>query len=384
MPLDVTTPARELARAAARLVKLLPQRLVDPVLGGVVLDAATDSLTVAGTDRERSITLSTTAHVHGAGRALVPLRPLAETLRHLDDPDVRLVVEGSRLAVRTPRARFAVPLLELDRHPGVRPCPPAAGTLSAGFAAPAGTVAAAASRDDALPVFTGVHVRGRDEHLVLVGTDRFRMAVATVPWSPSTDELDVLVPSSLLAEVAKQAPDGAEVTLHADRDRVGFSWPGTEISTTVLDAGFPAESRHLDPAFDGTVEVDAEALAGAVRRVSPYAGDAGSVRFEVDEAELRVRADDPQVGDADEAVKATVSGDRVTLAFQPRYLADALQAFGARTVRIGLRSGARHSSVISAAHPDGDLSRQGDSPRRSTSTLHYVLMPKRLPGDTPT
>ncbi len=365
MDLDVTAATRTLAQAAADLVRLLPGRVLDPVLSGTVLEATPDGVVLAGTDRERSIRLSHGARTHSEGQVLVPARPLAETLRNIDSPEMRLVVEGRKLALRTPNARFALPLLDLPAHPGVREAPHRVGALDTALLPLAAVAASTASRDDALPVFTGVHVRQRGQRLVLVGTDRFRMAVASLPWRPEVDDLDVLVPANLLAELAKQA-DGAEVALHADADRVGMSWPSAEVSSTVLDAPFPSEARHLADAFDGTVHIAAPELAGAVRRVAPFAGAQGTVLLEVGDAEVRVRAADQQFGEAEEAVKATTSGDRFTTAYQPRYLADALQAFGAQAVRIGLRSETRRSTVITGAEPDP-----------SGAELHYVLMPKR-------
>ncbi|GAA2817868.1 DNA polymerase III subunit beta [Saccharopolyspora taberi] len=363
MDLDVTAPTRSAASAAADLVRLLPGRFLDPVLAAMVLTATPGGLELAGTDRERGIRLSRPARTHAEGRVLVPAKPLAETLRNLDADEVRLVVEGSKLALRTPNARFALPLLDADAHPGVREAPPRVGALDAALLPRAAVVASATSRDDALPVFTGVHVRQREDRLVLVGTDRFRMAVASLPWRAEVADLDVLVPASILAEVSRQA-SGDEVVLHADADRVGVSWPGAEVSTTLLDAPFPDESRHLLPDADCAVEVDADALAGAVRRVSPYAGAHGSVLLDVDDSEVRVRAADSRFGDAQESVKATVRGDRFGPAYQPRYLADALAAFAGRTVRLDLRAGQRRSSVISEVEP-------------GPAELRYVLMPKR-------
>ncbi|MFD1044184.1 hypothetical protein ACFQ1S_00525 [Kibdelosporangium lantanae] len=96
---------------------------------------------------------------------------------------VRLAVEGTRLAVRTPNARFALPLLEADVHPGVPVTPPLAGTVDGELLASAlTTVAATASRDDALPLFTGVRVRADGDRLVLAATDRYRMALASPPY----------------------------------------------------------------------------------------------------------------------------------------------------------------------------------------------------------
>ena len=165
------------------VARFLPSRPTDPVLTGVLLTASADGLVLAGTDRERAVRLSCPATVHTEGTVLVPGRPLAETLRALDDDLVQVAVEGSRLAVRTSRARFALPLLDVDVHPGVAQPPPLVGRVTGDLALPAlVSVAGAASRDDALPLFTGVRIRANGDVLRLVATDRYRLALAELPW----------------------------------------------------------------------------------------------------------------------------------------------------------------------------------------------------------
>lgn len=362
--MHLTASTAELASAAGDAVRLLPGRTLDPVLSGLLLVAEPDGLLLAGNDRERGIRLRCPAVVHEEGRVLVPARPLAETLRALGAPQVSLRVEGSRLAVRTDTSRFALPLLDVDSHPGV-PEPPAPagrvhGEVLAGAVAP---VAAAASRDDALPVFTGVRLHTRGEQLVLVATDRYRMAVAALPWRPERGGLDVLVPATLLAEAARQIPAGTEAVLHADEDRAGLSWPGVTVTTAVLASPFPDETRYLEADAACTIEIDADTLAAAVRRVAPYAGARGVVQLETGEGELRVCGADPQSGEAVETIKATVGGDLLAPAYQARFLSDALRAFPGSRVRIAVQQG-RRSTLLCRAEPDP-----------SGVDLRYVVVP---------
>src|SRR4051812_34940156 len=123
--MDLTATTADLASAAAEVARLLPTRVLDPVLAGLVLrTTAAGEVELAGSDRERAVRLTRRATVHTEGTVLVPARPLADTLRTLDSAQVRLVVEGSRLAVRTSNARFTLPLLEVANHPGVPVQPP--------------------------------------------------------------------------------------------------------------------------------------------------------------------------------------------------------------------------------------------------------------------
>ena len=354
--MDLTATTAVLASAAAEVARLLPSRVLDPVLAGLVLRADASGVELAGSDREHAVRLTRPATVHTDGTVLVPAKPFADTLRTLDEAQVRLVVEGSRLAVRTSNARFALPLLDVRTHPGVPAPPPLVGHVSAAaLAAAVLPVAGAASREDALPVFTGIRVHSAADRLELIATDRYRMAFATLPWQPGDTPLDVLVPAALLADVVKQPAGGDLVALHADVDRLGLSWAGDSVSTALLAAPFPDDRARklLEAVIDSRVLVDADALAGAVRRATPYAGPHGSVTIQVEDSELRVRGSDPQNGESEESVKATVDGNRLTKTFHARYLADALRAFSGKRVELKIQDGLRSTVLTSQVGEDG-------------------------------
>lgn len=365
LAMDVTVTTTALAGAASALVKLVPGKLIDPVLSGLLLTASSTGVTLAANDRERAARIERDALVHTEGRALVPAKPLADTLRALDQEQVRLVVEGSKLAIRAPGARFALPLLDADVHPGVGTAPPVAGTVTGkALSSALATVVLAASRDDALPMFTGVRVRSEDDRLVMVATDRYQMALASLPWSPADGQVDALVPANLLSELAKQLPEGP-VTIHADRDRFGLGWGASLTTTAVLDGSFLHESKIHMSSVDTTVTVDADALAGAVRRVGLYTDARGVLLIEIGDSELRVRGADQRAGEAEESVKATIEGGRTGQAYQSRFLTDALRSFSGQQVQMEIQPGMR-ATVFSSAHP-------------TTPSIRYVVMPMLPP-----
>lgn len=349
--MDLTATTAELAGAAAEVARLLPTRVFDPVLAGLRLRATTD-VEVAGSDREHGVRLAVNAFVHTEGEVLVPAKLLAATLQALDEPQVRLTKEGSRLAVRTAQARFAIPLLDLDNHPGIPELPPLQGHVGAEALKAITAVAGAASKDDALPIFTGVRIQSGDGRLHVIATDRYRMAYATLPWEP-IGEIDVLVPGKVLADAARQT--NGKVALHADQDRIGLAWQHNSISTALLAAPFPDDRarRLLEAVIDSTVLVDADALARAVRRATPFGGPHQAVTIQVEDAELRVKGSDPQQGESEEFVKATVEGDRLTKTFQARYLADALKAFAGRRIELKIQDGLRSTVLTSTPGEDG-------------------------------
>ncbi|OZM73380.1 DNA polymerase III subunit beta [Amycolatopsis antarctica] len=363
--MDLTADTAALADATAEATRLLAPRYTEPVLAGLLLHATADGLTLAGNDRERAVSLSCAAIAHTEGTVLVPAKPLAETLRALEDPAVRLVVEGSQLAVRVPGARFALPLLDRDLHPGAGApaTDPVAEVDAIALATALRTVAGTAAKDDSLPMFTGVRMHGDGTLLRLVGSDRYRMATASLPMR-GTAPFDVLVPAGLLGELAKLA--GGTVRLHTAPNRFGASWGSVHVSTAVLDGGFLSPDAIQTSTVDTTLRIDAGALAAAVRRIGLYTDAGGVLELAVADGEIRLSGANQRSGEATEHVKADVSGGRTSPSFQVRYLLDALRPFTGQEVSLGIQPGMR-ATIVSAVDP-GDVN------------ITYYVMPMRAPG----
>ncbi|HEX7745880.1 MAG TPA: DNA polymerase III subunit beta [Micromonosporaceae bacterium] len=365
--LDLTARTAPLADAAARLHRFLPARSLQPALAGVLLQADADGLLMAASDGEQSARMRVPVSVHTAGEVVVSRRGLAETLAALDAYDVRIVAEGSRLALRTPTGRFALPQLDLTMCPRPAGLPPLVGTVTgSALRAAVVPVAGAASRETALPIFTGIRVRAGADRLSLRATDRFRLAAASLCWEPADPAATVasLIPAALFAEAARQAADADRVDLYADADRFAIGWGSGVVVTAALANPFPDRQLEqlLDVAAESVVELEPDALAAAVQRAVPYAGPHGRVTLEVRDGAVIVRGTDPVAGESEETVKADTAGDHLTRCYQARLLLDALRPFPG-AVRLEIQAGLR-ATALSAVHP-------GDE------DLRYLVVPMR-------
>jgi DNA polymerase-3 subunit beta len=364
--LDVTAPVRHLAEAAALAVRLLTGRSPHPVHAAALLCADERGLTVSATDGTLVVRLRVAATVHEPGEALVSRRGLADTLAGLDSPEARLVAEGSRMAVRVPGGRFALPVLA-DTWPQVADLPPETGRApGAALRTAVAAVAGAASREHALPIFTGVRVRAAAADLSLLATDRYRLASATVPLEAAVP-FDALVPAGPLGRIAPVLGRAETVTLHAGGDVFGLSWPGGSVTTPTLGDAYPDAQfdRLLDVHPECVAEVDADALLHAVDRAAAYAGQPGRLTLQSIDGALLVRASDPLRGESEEMVKATIRSGQAIRSYQTRLLADALRAFPGETIQLRVQPALRATEVTTA-----------------TADLRYLIVPMRQTDPT--
>ena len=183
-------------------------------------------------------------------------RLLADISRSLPAKPVDITSDATRMELVCGSARFTLQTLPVADYPTLPTMPEATGTVpSALFAQAVAQVVVAAGRDELLPVFTGVRVEIEGDTISLLATDRYRMALKELTWTPASTQISAtaLVPAKVLDETARSMTAGEEVTLSlaAAGPETGSSvsratGPAGERQTTtrLLDGEFP-KVRHI-------------------------------------------------------------------------------------------------------------------------------------------
>jgi DNA polymerase III subunit beta len=336
-----------LADALAWVARALPSRPVVPVLSGLRLEAA-DGLTLSCFDYEVSATAQIGAEVADPGAVIVPGRLLAEITRSLPALAVEFSTDDDVVNVICGSAEFALFTLPADEYPALPAAPPLAGTVDGGLLAAAiSQVGPAASRDDTLPMLTGVCLDIDGDSLTLAATDRYRLAVRAVPWHPVRPGLRAaaLVPARTLADAARAMTPGTPVEIAFDagpetgpsRPRgdaeprpaegmISFTIGGRRLTTRLIGGEFIRYRSRFPAEFGGRAEVPGALFTDAVRRVSLVADRASPVRLRFSPGSVLIEAQTEGRARAVETVRAEFSGSEPVIAFNPHYLLDGLTA----------------------------------------------------------
>ena len=364
------------AEAVAWTARGLPSRPVVPVTAGVLLEVADGVLTVTGFDFEVANRIDVPVTDKAAGRVLVSGKLLAEIAKALPPKDVRVAVDGNRLSVRCGASRFALPLMQVEDYPVVPELPPRSGSVSADvFASAVAQVTTAASKDETLPMLTGVRMQIEPDRLVLAATDRYRLAERVVPWQPAGEvpSSALVIPAKTLAEAARSLGGASEVqlALGGDTGFVGLNAGGRQSMTRLLDGDYP-KYESLWPTEPGTqVALETSALIEALRRVSLVAQRFAPVRLVFSEGQVALSAQAEDESSAEEELPAQVTGPDLTIGFNASYLLDGLTAIHTPRVQLAFTIGTR-PTVITPVY-DGDVEGGEDIYR-------YLVMSMRLRG----
>jgi DNA polymerase-3 subunit beta len=257
--------------------------------------------------------------------------------------------------------------------------PTTAGTVdSSEFASAVAQVAIAAGRDDTLPMLTGVRLEIDGEKVTMAATDRYRLAVRELTWSPAdaaNAEAAVLVPARTLADAARSLShsDTLSIALAAGgtgEGIIGFAGSqagrATRATTRLLDATFPAYRSLLPSEWASSAEIQVASLIDAVKRVALVTDRNAPVRLEFADAVLSLTAGGDDEGRAEEQLEVSYEGEPITTAFNPTFLLDGLAALPTATARL-LFTSATKPVVL---RPDAS----------AEDEYTYLIMPVRLPG----
>jgi DNA polymerase III subunit beta len=375
-----------LADAVGWTARTLPARPPVPVLSGVLLEAAEPGvLKLSSFDYEVSAHVEVPAEVHEPGRVLVSGRLLADIARSLPAQPVQVSLQGPRVVVTCGSSRFTLLTMPVEDYPALPAMPDVLGSVAGDvFSAAVAQVVVAASRDETLPVLTGVRVEIEGDELTLLATDRYRLAVRTLPWSAGEGggSSAALVRARTLSEVARAMGSG-EVVLALSSEAagaegrgrgssglVGFEAGGRRTTSLLVDGDYP-KVRSLFPAESPTAAVvSVPALVEAVRRVALVAERSRPVRLSFTQGQVVLEAGDGEDAQASEAIPAQLHGDDVSIAFNPQFLLDGLGALNMPFVRLSFTLPTKPAVLTGQTDEDGEPS----------DHYRYLLMPVRMAG----
>ena len=197
----------------------------------------------------------------------------------------------------------------------------------------------AASTDEARPVLTGVLVQVKGGSLTLAATDGHRLAERKLSASGSADlEASLIVPARALAELArvlKGEPGQVEMIISKARNQVFFRAGSSELTSRLIDGKYPNYAQVIPSKSSTKVRVSTSEFTQTVRAVSLFARDSANViRVKAQAGSLLLSATTNEVGDSKAEMAADVDGSDIQIAFNARYVLDALGVIGTDEVEL--------------------------------------------------
>jgi DNA polymerase-3 subunit beta len=356
-----------LVEALSAASRVVATRLIG-ASSGILLLLSGNHLTVTGTDLD--ITVRTTVDVIGIedGSSVVPARLIVDAVRSLEAGAVTISSSDENVEVSLGRAKFSLRTFSVMDFPKL---PPVTGALTSVKAQDLiqgiNQVVRAAANDDARPLLTGVLFTTDNNTLRLIATDSYRLAVRDVPGVEGIGgEHDLLVPARALQELQRAATslsEDAEIGVTLTDAEICFVVGSTSIASRLIDGNYPSVLQLIPASYPNQLRIAKDTLLVSLKRAKLLAKDStSSVRLTMKEKSVEIRTQSHDAGDVEDNVDADYNGEEMTIAFNPNFLIDGIEAVPGDEVILEMSDSVRPAMV----HGIEDV------------RFRYLLMPVRV------
>jgi DNA polymerase-3 subunit beta len=344
----------EFQRGLGRIQSIVEKRNTMPILANALLEVRgkgkDGTLELAATDLEVGIRSAHPCETSKPGSLTVSARKLHEIVREL--PDEKIQVEASSnayLTLRCARSKFTLAGTTAEEYPSLSSFTPEnlVTVPAAVLSEMIDRTMYAASTDETRYNLNGVYVERIQPggKLRMVATDGHRLSYVDRPLGEgfaALDERGVIIPRKGLAELKKlvDEEDADEVELGFEGNSGLARKQGLTLTLRLIEGEFPNYRQVIPEERGQQLTLPTEVFMHALRRVALLSAERSrAVKIELSEGQMNLSSNNPDLGDASEELEVDFHGEATSIAFNARYLIDALAALASKDVRFGFRDG---------------------------------------------
>lgn len=318
----------DLVNALSKVIGAVEKRNTIPILGNVLIYAASNNIEITGTDLDISVTTTAPATVSEPGSTTVSAAMLFDIVKKLNKGKLITFTADDRVAnIKSGRSDINLGALSASEFPQI-----ASQNYDASVDATQADIkrlfelsSFAMSTEETRYYLNGVYLHSFEGLLRAVSTDGHRLA--QVDSKVKADISGIIIPRKTVALIKSLLNEG-EATVRVSDSKVQFEFSETVVTSKVIDGTFPDYTRVVPKSFELSVTADASDLKRASDLVSSVSNErtkAVKIALTEDLITLEVNGG---IDKGREEVECQYSGGEFAVGVNSKYLAEVLQMCG--------------------------------------------------------
>jgi len=274
-----------------------------PILSNVLLRAEGGHVEFTATDLDVTVACKVEAKVTKAGASTIPVKKLFGIVRELGGTEIEIEVDEKNICtIRSGSSLYKIHGLGADEFPP-------------------------------LPKF-------KDDKKVSLTQETVKGMLKKTSFAVSTEEVEILekssgeiiVPAKAVGELNRLLQEKGEIEIKFGENQASFALKDEKgfsvlVITKLIEGNYPNYRQVIPGEAKERVPLAREELVQALRRAEIMTSEkANSVKLTFGKNNLAITANSPEVGEARETLAVNYKGKEMAIAFNPRYLIDALNA----------------------------------------------------------
>ncbi len=360
----------EFANALSTVSKAIASKPNIPILEGIKISVSEDIVTLTATDLELFIETKIKGTVKIEGECVVTGKFLTEFVKKLTYlEEIEIEKLGNTISIKYGDNETEIQCLEEDTYPEIRKVSDEIYiTVKEGDLKEAiESITYCVAQDDNHPILKGILLEAKGDVLTAVALDGYRLGYAKCELIDNSKESSkIIIAGKTLTEIAKILEESEKVIkITMQKNIVLFDLGNTVITTRLIDGDF-IDYRKLVPAtFTTHITVEKDNLISGLDRASLVARKQKQnyLKLSISNGSIEINSTS-DIGKIRESVNCVLEGKDLDIAFNSRFLSDALSKIKEDFIDIKF-SGASSPTII--------VPKEGDK-------FLYMVLPIRLVG----
>jgi DNA polymerase-3 subunit beta len=309
-----------------------------PVLACILLEAKDSKLFIRATNLDLGIEASVPVKVEQEGMVAVPGSLFVQFLSNVSDSEnITLEVQNQNLRITSSKNETTIKALSHEDFPTIprlernQVC-----TISSpAFIHGLKSVWYSASVSSMKPELSSVYLYPKDNNLMFVATDSFRLAEKKIETKELEQFESVLIPYRNVSEIIRVFDDvPSDIEVRFDSGQVAFVYDSVYLVSRIVDGSFP-DYQQIIPK-DNTTEVTVlkQDLIQALKLSNLFSDSFNQVTMSIrpDDGIFELRSKNVDKGENQNTVSATLRGEAVEISFNHKYVNDAFGSINSDSV----------------------------------------------------
>ncbi len=313
------------------VLKAVSSRTTLPILQCILLQASNEGFRLVGNDLELGIESKIEANINESGSVALEARMFADIVKKLPDNDIVISVDEKNLTtIICEKSKFIIsgqPGSEFIHLPEV----PKENSFSIDQLTLKDMIRQtifSIALEEIRPIFTGELLECKDNILNIVSVDGYRVSIRNILIDKEIDDFKLVIPGKTLNEISKilYSDDQSFINIYYTDRHILFEVDNSLIVSRLLEGEFPKYDQMFSKDYETLISVNRKNLIHSLERAALITREAkkNPIKMKIDDKSLIITSN-TEIGNVYEEIEIYREGNQLDIAFNPKYLIDALK-----------------------------------------------------------
>ena len=329
----------DLMSAINIVLKAIPGKTTMPILECFLIDASTDTIKITANDTDMGIETIVDGKILEKGKIAVDAKLFSEIIRKLPDSELIMDEENENITISCEKSNFKIPGRRGDDYPLMPEVESqeyiCLSQLTLKDVITQTIFSIAANENNKM--MTGELFEVRGDTLRVASLDGHRIAIRNVRLKDSYQNKKVIIPGKTLLEVSHvlEGNNDKEVYLFFSRNYVLFQFNNTKVLSRLIEGEYFQIDQMISKDYETSIRVNKKDFLDSIDRsvLLVRESDKKPIVLNIKDNDMEVSLNSV-IGSMREDFSVEQHGKDIVIAFNPRFLLDALRVIDDETVSV--------------------------------------------------